>query len=142
VTVQPGRTNSLTDVAGITVGHYGRTDAGWLSGTTVVRALGEGAVGGVDVRGGAPGTRETDLLTPGTLVDRVHAVVLSGGSAYGLAAACGVTDALGEQGSAWLWGRRASSCRSCPPPSSSTWVAGATLGSGRTRPSDGPRWPP
>lgn len=96
--MRPGRANSLTDVAGITVGHYGRTDDGWLSGTTVVRALGEGAVGGVDVRGGAPGTRETDLLAPGNLVERVHAVVLSGGSAYGLAAACGVTDALGEQG--------------------------------------------
>ncbi len=96
--MRPGRTNSLTDVAGITVGHYGRADDGWMSGTTVVRALGDGAVGGVDVRGGAPGTRETDLLAPGNLVDRVHAVVLSGGSAYGLAAACGVADALGEQG--------------------------------------------
>lgn len=98
MTGRPGRTNSLTDVRGLAVGHHGRAGDGWLCGTTVIRALGDGAVGGVDVRGGAPGTRETDLLAPGALVERVHAVVLSGGSAYGLAAASGVADALGEQG--------------------------------------------
>lgn len=90
-----GRTNSLTDVRGLAVGHFERIGAGWLSGTTVVRCPREGAVAAVDVRGGAPGTRETDVLEPGSLVDRVHAVVLTGGSAYGLAAASGVADALG-----------------------------------------------
>ncbi|HEX2170893.1 MAG TPA: P1 family peptidase, partial [Dehalococcoidia bacterium] len=67
-----------------------------LTGCTVVLAE-AGAVGGVDVRGSAPGTRETDLLRPGTLVDRVHAVLLSGGSAYGLDAAAGVVRYLAER---------------------------------------------
>ncbi|NMO88936.1 P1 family peptidase [Actinomycetospora sp. TBRC 11914] len=80
------------------VGHAQRIGDGALTGTTVVVPGPDGAVAGVDVRGGGPGTRETDALDPRTLVDRVHAVVLSGGSAYGLAAASGVTDALGEQG--------------------------------------------
>lgn len=94
----PGPTNSISDVPGIRVGQAQRTDDGWLSGTTVVLAPEDGAVGGVDVRGGGPGTRETDLLDPINMVDRVHAVVLSGGSAYGLAAASGVADALGADG--------------------------------------------
>ncbi len=89
-----GRTNTLTDVAGIRVGHATRIGDGWLSGTTVVCAPPEGAVAGVDVRGGGPGTRETDLLDPRNLVERVHAVVLSGGSAFGLAAADGVMQRL------------------------------------------------
>jgi len=80
------------------VGHHERTTGGWLSGTTVVLGPRDGVVASVDVRGGAPGTRETDLLRPGTLVERVHAIVLTGGSAYGLAAASGVTDALGADG--------------------------------------------
>lgn len=88
--------NAITDVAGITVGHYQRTDPGWASGTTVV-CCEEGAVGGVDGRGGAPGTRETDLLAAENMVQRVHAVCLSGGSAYGLAAADGVMRRLSEQ---------------------------------------------
>ena len=58
----------------------------------------QGAVGGVDVRGGGPGTRETDLLDPRNLVERVHAVVLSGGSAFGLAAADGVMGRLARDG--------------------------------------------
>ena len=80
------------------VGHAQRIGDGALTGTTVVVPGPDGAVAGVDVRGGGPGTRETDALDPRTLVDRVHAVVLSGGSAYGLAAATGVMDALGEAG--------------------------------------------
>jgi len=76
-------------IEGFEIGHHTADSDGWLTGTTVVVAR-EGAVGGVDVRGGGPGTRETDLLQPTTLVERVHAVVLTGGSAYGLAAADGV----------------------------------------------------
>ena len=82
-----GKTNSLTDVAGLLVGHH--TDKKAASGTTVVLCP-EGAVGGVDVRGAAPGTRETDLLAPENLVEAVQAICLSGGSVYGLAAADGV----------------------------------------------------
>lgn len=85
-----GPTNSLVDVDGLSVGQYERTDEGWLTGTTVILAGDEGAVAGVDVRGGGPGTRETDALDPKNLVQRAHAVVLSGGSAFGLAAADGV----------------------------------------------------
>ena len=76
--------------------HRGRP--GWLTGTTVVLVLAGGALGGVDVRGGGPGTRETDLLDPTALIDQVHAVVLTGGSAYGLAAADGVMAALEAAG--------------------------------------------
>ena len=91
-------TNTLVDVAGLQVGHADLEGEGALSGTTVVLPGPEGAVAGVDVRGGGPGTRETDALDPRTLVERVHAVVLTGGSAYGLAAASGVADALGAAG--------------------------------------------
>ena len=86
--------NAITDVAGIRVGQAERVGDGWLTGTTVILAPPEGAVGGVDVRGGGPGTRETDLLDPRNLVERVHAVVLTGGSALGLAAADGVARRL------------------------------------------------
>lgn len=86
---------SLTDVAGLRVGHWTHLEAG--TGCTVVLCEG-GAVAGVDVRGAAPGTRETDLLRPGTLVERVHAVLLAGGSAFGLDAACGVMRYLEERG--------------------------------------------
>jgi L-aminopeptidase/D-esterase-like protein len=99
------RSGTLTDVAGLRVGHFERTTGGWLSGTTVVVGPPEGVVASVDVRGGAPGTRETDLLLPGALVERVHAIVLTGGSAYGLAAASGVTDALGADGVGFRVGR-------------------------------------
>ena len=91
-----GKHNGLTDVAGIEVGHY--TDIDAASGVTVVICA-EGAVTGVDVRGSAPGTRETDLLAPTNLVDNAQAVVLSGGSVYGLAAADGVVRWLAENGS-------------------------------------------
>jgi L-aminopeptidase/D-esterase-like protein len=87
--------HAITDVPGIEVGHW--TDLEAATGCTVVLCR-NGAVGGVDVRGGAPGTRETDLLRPECLVDRVHAVLLSGGSAFGLAAADGVMRYLEEQG--------------------------------------------
>ena len=86
---------TLRDVAGLQVGHA--TDADGVTGCTVVLATG-GAVAGVDVRGAAPGTRETDLLQPGSLVERVHAVCLAGGSAFGLAAADGVMGWLAERG--------------------------------------------
>jgi L-aminopeptidase/D-esterase-like protein len=84
---------AITDVAGIEVGHF--TDTRRPTGCTVVIAR-EGAVGGVDVRGAAPGTRETDLLDPTHLVERVHAVLLAGGSAWGLDAATGVMRWLEE----------------------------------------------
>jgi len=96
--LRPGPTNGLLDVADLRVGHAQRVGDGWLTGTTVVLAPADGAVGGVDVRGGGPGTRETDLLDPRNLVERVHAVVLSGGSAYGLAAADGVMTRLRTAG--------------------------------------------
>ncbi|MFE0173763.1 P1 family peptidase [Streptomyces sp. NPDC059002] len=91
-------TDSLTDVAGLRVGHATRTGAGQLTGTTVVLAPEGGAVAAVDVRGGGPGTRETDALDPRNLVQRVEAVVLTGGSAYGLDSASGVVAWLEEQG--------------------------------------------
>jgi len=86
---------SLTQVGGIEVGHF--TDARRPTGCTVIIAR-HGAVGGVDVRGAAPGTRETDLLQPGNLVEQVHAIVLAGGSAWGLDAAGGAMRWLEEQG--------------------------------------------
>ncbi|MDY7042445.1 MAG: P1 family peptidase [Chloroflexota bacterium] len=86
---------TITDVAGIKVGHY--TDKEAATGCTVVLCEG-GAVGGVDVRGSAPGTRETDLLHPMRLVQEVQAVLLTGGSAYGLDAATGVMRYLEEKG--------------------------------------------
>lgn len=95
MTTAPELSHCLTDVPGIEVGHH--TDNRRPTGCTVVLAR-HGAVAGVDVRGAAPGTRETDLLTPGNLVDRVHAVLLSGGSAYGLDAASGVMRWLEEHG--------------------------------------------
>jgi L-aminopeptidase/D-esterase-like protein len=96
--LRPGPTNSLVDVSGLRVGQATRRGDGWLSGTTVVLAGPDGAVGGVDVRGGGPGTRETDLLDPRNAVERVHAVVLTGGSAFGLAAVDGVMQGLVADG--------------------------------------------
>ncbi|MET7333064.1 P1 family peptidase [Nonomuraea sp. NPDC005650] len=96
--MRPGPSNSLADVAGLRVGHAQRVGGGYRTGTTVVLAPPSGAVAGVDVRGAAPGTRETELLDPRNLVSRVHAVVLTGGSAYGLSAACGVMERLADAG--------------------------------------------
>ncbi|RZK86440.1 MAG: peptidase S58 family protein [Rhodococcus sp. (in: high G+C Gram-positive bacteria)] len=99
----PGRTDSLVDVVGLSVGHHHELDgdatlgSGAATGCTVVLAP-HGATGAVDVRGGGPGTRETDLLDPSHSVRRVHAIVLTGGSAYGLAAADGVMRWLEEHG--------------------------------------------
>lgn len=102
-------TGAITDVPGIRVGHHHRCDpdatvgdkespgTGWACGTTVIVAP-PGTVGAVDVRGGAPGSRETELLEPSNSVRHVDAVVLTGGSAFGLAAADGVMRWLEEQG--------------------------------------------
>ncbi|UCC64453.1 MAG: P1 family peptidase [Anaerolineae bacterium] len=87
--------HAITDAKGIKVGHY--TDRQGITGCTVVLCEG-GALGGVDVRGSAPGTRETDLMRPLNLVQQVHAVLLTGGSAYGLDAAGGVMRWLEERG--------------------------------------------
>lgn len=89
-------TRTLRDVPGIRVGHW--TDAARATGCTVVLAPDDGAVAGVDVRGSAPGTRETDLLRPTALVERIHAVCMAGGSAFGLGAADGVMRRLAERG--------------------------------------------
>jgi L-aminopeptidase/D-esterase-like protein len=87
---------TLRDVPGLRVGHW--TDPIGLTGCTVIVAPDDGAVAGVDVRGSAPGTRETDLLRPTALVERIHAICLAGGSAFGLAAADGVMRRLAERG--------------------------------------------
>lgn len=87
--------NALTDIPGIRVGHAQDLDA--LTGCTVILCE-AGAVGGVDQRGGAPGTRETDLLRPMHLVEKVHALLLAGGSAFGLDAATGVMRYLEGRG--------------------------------------------
>jgi L-aminopeptidase/D-esterase-like protein len=87
--------SSICDVPGIEVGHF--TETRRPTGCTVVLAR-AGAVAGVDVRGAAPGTRETDLLAPTNLVEKIHGVVLTGGSAFGLASATGAVQWLEEQG--------------------------------------------
>ncbi len=87
--------NALTDIPGLKVGHWTNLEAG--TGCTVILCP-EGAVAGVDVRGGAPGTRETALLDPICMVEKVHAILLGGGSAFGLAAADGVMRWLEERG--------------------------------------------
>ena len=90
--------DSICDVPGIAVGHA--TDPVGLTGCTVVLCE-AGAIGGVDVRGAAPGTRETDLLRPESTVERVNAVLLTGGSAFGLDAAAGVMRFLEERGAGY-----------------------------------------
>ena len=86
--------NNILDVAGIKVGQAQNEKA--LTGCTVIICE-DGATCGVDVRGGGPGTRETDLLNPVNMIQKVHAVVLSGGSAFGLESTCGVSEYLEEQ---------------------------------------------
>jgi L-aminopeptidase/D-esterase-like protein len=95
---------TLRDVPGLRIGHW--TDAIGLTGCTVVLAPDDGAVAGVDVRGSAPGTRETDLLRPTALVERINAICLAGGSAFGLAAADGVMRRLSERGIGFATGIR------------------------------------
>lgn len=103
--LRDGVTESLTlrDVPGLLVGH--QTDAEARTGCSVVIAPG-GAVAGVDVRGSAPGTRETDLLRPTALVERINAIMLCGGSAFGLAAADGAMRWLAERGHGFPTGVR------------------------------------
>jgi L-aminopeptidase/D-esterase-like protein len=91
--MKPGPLNAITDVSGIQVGHY--TDLENLTGVTVIFPE-NGAVAGVDVRGSAPGTRETDLLNPVNLVEQVQAIVLSGGSAGPLDCHSGTGCAVGR----------------------------------------------
>ena len=98
--MQPGPHDAITDVAGVRVGHATRDEPGWLTGVTVVVPP-PGTPGGVDVRGGGPGTRETDLLDPRNLVSAVDAVVLAGGSAFGLSAADGVAAEVYAAGAGW-----------------------------------------
>lgn len=86
----------ITDVPGVSVGHHQRTGRGWQTGTTAI-IIESGATPGVDVRGGGPGTRETDAIHPQNLIQEIHGICLTGGSAYGLAAAHGVME--------WLEGR-------------------------------------
>jgi len=93
------RGRGLTEVQGLKVGHHALAER--PTGCTVVLVDGEGAVGGVSQRGGAPGTRETDLLHPLNMVDKVNAIVLSGGSAFGLDAAQGVVRYLEERNIGW-----------------------------------------
>jgi L-aminopeptidase/D-esterase-like protein len=93
--LKTGEYNSITDVQGIELGHF--SDAKAMCGVTAILAL-DGAIAGVDVRGSAPGTRETDCIHPINLVDKAQAVVLSGGSVYGLAASDGVVRWLSERG--------------------------------------------
>ncbi|WP_211876661.1 P1 family peptidase [Pseudarthrobacter albicanus] len=88
---------AITDVAGVRVGHVQKSDDGWLSGVTVVLPP-PGTVGSVDVRGGGPGTHETDALDPTTLSQTVDAVVLTGGSAFGLVSAHGAQRWCEENG--------------------------------------------
>ncbi|MFD8911315.1 P1 family peptidase [Streptomyces sp. NPDC059575] len=90
--------DAVTDVGGVRVGHATRDGDGWLTGVTVVLAPEGGAVAAVDVRGGGPGTKETDALDPRNVVRKVDALVLTGGSAYGLDAASGVMAWLEERG--------------------------------------------
>jgi L-aminopeptidase/D-esterase-like protein len=93
---------TLTAVPGIKVGHHTLTER--PTGCTVILVEGDGAAGGVSQRGGAPGTRETDLLDPSNMVDKVNAVVLAGGSAFGLDAATGTVKWLEEHNIGWPTG--------------------------------------
>src|SRR5687767_11407368 len=95
----PMRSKGLTEVEGIKVGHFTLSER--PTGCTVIIVDGDGAAGGVSQRGGAPGTRETDLLDPLNLVDKVNAIVLSGGSAFGLEASQGVVRYLEERKVGW-----------------------------------------
>ena len=95
---EPGEFNALIDVPGIRVGHRTAIGEGYLTGTTVILGPDDGMVAGVDVRGGGPATHETDLLDPTASAERIHALVLTGGSAFGLAACTGVMNSLADRG--------------------------------------------
>jgi len=119
--------DAITSIPGIRVGHW--TNKRAATGCTVVLTpFPHGAVGGVDVRGGAPGTRETDLLRPGTVAERANAVLLTGGSAFGLDAAAGVMRYLEEQGAGFKFGE------SYIPLVAGAVVFDLGIGSGKVRP--------
>ncbi len=108
---RPGPRNLITDVPGIQVGNAEDTSA--LTGVTVISGE-AGFVAAVDVRGGAPGTRDTDALDPTCLVERIHALTLSGGSVFGLDAAGGVTAALAQAGIGFTFGPQPVPCPIVP----------------------------
>ena len=118
--------DAITDVPGIRVGHW--TNRRAATGCTVVLCPRDGALGGVDVRGGAPGTRETDLLRPGAVAGRAHAVLLTGGSAFGLDAASGVMRYLEEEGIGYRFGG------ACIPLVPAAVVFDLNIGSAKVRP--------
>jgi len=97
-------------IDGISIGHFSGEDTG----ATVLYCGPKGALASVDVRGGGPGTRETDLLQPHNTVERVHTIVLAGGSAFGLAAADGVMRELEAHGVGFPSLARTSPARACP----------------------------
>ncbi|HWI31055.1 MAG TPA: P1 family peptidase [Microbacterium sp.] len=99
-----GARNAITDVTGIRVGHAGRAGDGWLTGSTVVFGGEAGVTAAVDARGGGTATREIGALDPTGVVERIHAVYLGGGSAYGLDAAGGVMAGLAERGLGFVVG--------------------------------------
>lgn len=107
MTVQPGQRNLITDVESIAVGNA--HDEALRSGVTVVLPV-DGAVTGLEIRGGAPGTRETDAADPSCLVDHVHGIVLAGGSVFGLAAADAVTTWLAARGTGFSFRQQPHVC--------------------------------
>ena len=107
MTVHPGPRNLITDIEGITVGNA--QDEALLSGVTVILP-GDRAVAGLEIRGGAPGTRETDAADPSCLVDHVHGIVLAGGSVFGLAAADAVTNWLAANGTGFSFRQQPHVC--------------------------------
>jgi L-aminopeptidase/D-esterase-like protein len=129
---------ALTDVAGLAVGHH--TDARRPTGCTVVLADGDGAVAGVAQRGGSPGTRETDLLRPENTVGRVHAVLLTGGSAFGLDAAGGVMRWLEARGRGLRVGPSGHQPPICVPIVPAAVLFDLWVGDGRIRPDADAGW--
>ena len=109
--VKAGKRNLITDVAGLSVGNAENWVA--LTGTTVILPD-QPCIAAVDIRGGAPGSRETALLDPANMVDQVHAIVLSGGSVFGLDAASAVTDALSRRGIGFTFGKQPVPCPVVP----------------------------
>lgn len=97
-TPRPGPRNALVDVPGLRCGHHTRVGDGYLTGTTVVTGPPAGLIAGIDVRGGGPGTHETDLLAPTAAAERISAIVLSGGSAFGTVTCLGVMHELADRG--------------------------------------------
>jgi L-aminopeptidase/D-esterase-like protein len=108
---RPGPLNLITDVAGLSVGNA--DDRGALTGVTVVLPE-DPAVAACDIRGGAPGTREMDALDPSSLVERIHGIVLSGGSVFGLEAASGVVQWLARRGVGFAFGAQPLPCPVVP----------------------------